>query len=408
MSPAERQRFEQLLATHYEGLKGEVLETVRGKLAADNLHPDPSDLDAAYNGAWHGLFEQFRRDSGCVNNLGGFLATASYRRAIDEIRASKPKYRAPAGGEALSDLAYVDDVDSKLANRQKLHQWWTSVRLRLNPREQQALSLCLLHEYSRKEASEIMKIDERRLDKIMVAANKKVGGLFEAIKAGAWCEEQRSLIKAFALGWYPEGGERHALAMQHVMECPACAAYVRSLRGLTALLPAPALLGGTAASGGGILGSLAELLRGGASGATAGGGAAVGGGGILAGVGAKGAVLCIGAVCITGGALVVVEHPAHPDRKPRARSASLNRPTSPDTTPSINAAATSSVSAHKAPRSSSTISKKRTPPDPNSAGAQQIAEFGVEPQATSSTSRQTSAASVPRPAAATEFGIEGP
>ena len=104
-----------------------------------------------------------------------------------------------------------------------------SVRLRLNAREQQAVSLCVLHEHSRRDASDIMGIDIKRLDKIMVAANKKLGGLLEAISRGEWCEDQRSLIKAYAFGLHEEGGERHALAVAHVMECQACAAYVRSL-----------------------------------------------------------------------------------------------------------------------------------------------------------------------------------
>ena len=37
-----------------------MLVTVRGKLAGDNLHPAALDLDAAYNAAWHALYEHFR------------------------------------------------------------------------------------------------------------------------------------------------------------------------------------------------------------------------------------------------------------------------------------------------------------------------------------------------------------
>ena len=114
-----------------------------------------------------------------------------------------------------------------------------SVRLRLNAREQQAVSLCVLHEHSRRDASDIMGIDIKRLDKIMVAANKKLGGLLEAINRGDWCQEQRSLIKAYAFGLHEEGGERHALAVAHVMDarhapptCAPCAASPSSCRHL--------------------------------------------------------------------------------------------------------------------------------------------------------------------------------
>ena len=264
MSRPAHDRFERVIAEHYESLKPEVLATVRGKLAVDSLHPDPSDLDAAYNAAWHALYEQSRRRDEEVSNLGGWLAMITYRRAIDDIRRARIKYRAPvAVGEGISQLGYEHDVDAELADRQRYHQWLMSVRLRLNAREQQAVSLCVLHEHSRRDASDMMGIDIKRLDKIMVAANKKLGGLLEAINRGDWCQEQRSLIKAYALGLHEEGGERHELAVAHVMECQACAAYVRSLRGLAVVVPAPALLASAVGTGGGILGGLSGLFNGG-------------------------------------------------------------------------------------------------------------------------------------------------
>jgi hypothetical protein len=92
------------------------------------------------------------------------------------------------------------------------------------------------------------------------------------------------------------------------MECQACAAYVRALRGLAVVVPAPALA--SAVGTGGILGGLSGLFNGGSSGATVGGaGAAAGGGGatLLGGIGAKTAGLCVSAVCAAGGAVIVVE-----------------------------------------------------------------------------------------------------
>jgi len=95
------------------------------------------------------------------------------------------KYRAPvAVDESISQLGYELDIDGEIVDRQRYHQWLVSVRLRLNAREQQAVSLCVLHEHSRRDASEIMGIDIKRQDKIMVAANKKLGGMLEAINRG--------------------------------------------------------------------------------------------------------------------------------------------------------------------------------------------------------------------------------
>jgi DNA-directed RNA polymerase specialized sigma24 family protein len=406
MSRPAHERFERVIAEHYESLKPEVLATVRGKLAVDSLHPDPSDLDAAYNAAWHALYEQSRRRDEEVSNLGGWLAMITYRRAIDDVRRARIKYRAPvAVGEGISQLGYEHDVDAELADRQRYHQWLMSVRLRLNAREQQAVSLCVLHEHSRRDASDMMGIDIKRLDKIMVAANKKLGGLLEAINRGDWCQEQRSLIKAYALGLHEEGGERHELAVAHVMECQACAAYVRSLRGLAVVVPAPALLASAVGTGGGILGGLSGLF-GGSGGATLGGaGAAAGGGGatLLGGIGAKTVALCVSAVCAAGGAVIVVE--SSPDTKPPADAASASR-----ATPRIGAGKTVTPN-HSTTTSSDTtapsrIPKKRRSPDPKSKGAQEIAELGIEPQATSTPpTSQSIADSVPRAASASEFGI---
>ena len=405
-----RDRFEQVIAEHYERLKGEVLATVRGKLAVQDLYPDPLDLDAAYNAAWHALYERRRKGGEPVDNLGGWLATIAFRRAIDDVRHARRKYLAPvAVDESIGNLGYEHDLDAEIADRQRYHQWLISVRLRLNAREQQAVSLCVLQDHSRRDASEIMGIDIKRLDKVMVAANKKLGGLLDAINRGDWCEDQRSLIKAFALGLHEEGGERRELAVRHLTECQACAAYVRSLRGLTGVVPAPAALASAVAAGGGAAGGLAGFVNGGASGAALAGGAgtAAGGGGavLLGGLGAKGAALCVSAVCAVGGVVIAVDRAPRPDRKPTPSRASENQPVtrvaSGERTPSKPTAR------RRSSATKSRVSTAESPPDPQSAGAQQIAELGIEPQAISSATPE-SASAIPTRATGSEFDFEGP
>jgi hypothetical protein len=68
-----------------------------------------------------------------------------------------------------------------------------------------------------------------------------MGELLDTIKAGGWCEQQSSLMRAFAFGILDPEGERHALALAHCRECPACRAHVASLRGLASVLPLPLL-----------------------------------------------------------------------------------------------------------------------------------------------------------------------
>ncbi|HWC25140.1 MAG TPA: sigma-70 family RNA polymerase sigma factor, partial [Solirubrobacteraceae bacterium] len=313
MADLGQSRFDRLIANQYETVKHEVLATVRAKLAAAHLRSDPLDLDAAYNAAWHALYEQSVRGGAGVENLGGWLATIAYRRAIDDVRSARPRLHADAAAasqtNALSDGCYERDVDDEISARQKYHQWLMSVRLRLSAREQQAVSLCVLHEHSRREASELMGIDVRRLDKIMTSANKKLGGALEAISRGDWCEDQRSLIKAYAFGLHDEGGARYALAVQHIVHCQACAAYVRSVRGLAGVMPPGVLLAGAVSAAGGVLSGRAAVFKGGTSGTAAAGGAAAGGSSatLLGGLAAKSALVCATAVCATGGALVVIE-----------------------------------------------------------------------------------------------------
>lgn len=420
MADFGQSRFDRLIADQYEAVKDEVLATVRAKLAAANLHPDPLDLDAAYNAAWHALYQLSANGGATVENLGGWLAMTAYRRAIDDIRRARPRLHANAlagHADALRDGCCERDVDEEISARQKYHQWLMSVRLRLTAREQQAISLCVLHEHSRREASEIMGIPIRRLDKIMTAANRKLGGALEAISRGDWCKDQRSLIKAHAFGLHDESGERHALAVQHLMQCQACAAYVRSVRGLSGVIPPSALLTGAVSAGGGILSALAAVFKGGTSGSAAAGGAggaAAGGGGatLLGGLGAKSAVVCATAVCATGTLVVIETVPAPtPERKTASpptrptKSATASIPSTPQ--PTIRRPAKTSTSAStsgNARRSSAVL------PDPRSQAAQEIAELGIEPQAT-----QPAAATPTRPVAATppphtapsEFDFEG-
>src|SRR5207245_7328911 len=133
----------------------------------------------------------------------------------------------------------------------------------------------------------------------------KVGALVETISRGDWCAEQGSLMRGLAYGLLDPAGERHRLALIHASTCPACRAYVASLRGLAALMPpAPSLLPLLLAGGAGpkAAGLGAAIVRGpsaasgagtgaaasGAAGAgAAGGGWLLAGGGVSAQVGAR-------------------------------------------------------------------------------------------------------------------------
>lgn len=143
----------------------------------------------------------------------------------------------------------------------------------------------------------------------------KMADLAETIARGEWCEQQGSLMRGLAYGVLDPEGQRHRAAITHTASCPACRAYVASLRGLAALLPpTPSLLpllaaggAGTTATGvGGTLSTPALVSSASATSGAAGAGAA-GGGWLLAsgGVGAKLAAGCLLALGVGAGCAVL-------------------------------------------------------------------------------------------------------
>ncbi len=212
--------------------------------------------------AWHGLYATVLEGER-VENPSAWLVLVTFRRAIDEHRAA-----GRAGVLGLEEIgsypsrfdATRTDLAAELDDRARLRHIFEALRSRLSARECEAASLCYLQGLSRAEAAERMGLGEARMRKLMEGAGAgrpgvagKVGELLETIKAGGWCEQQSSLMRAYAFGILEPGGERHALAMAHCRECPACRAHVASLRGLASVLPLPLIspLALAGASGGG-------------------------------------------------------------------------------------------------------------------------------------------------------------
>ncbi len=300
----------------------------------------------------------------------------------------------------------------------KMRQLMEGLRGRLSAREREAAALCYLQGLSRAQAAARMGLSEARMRKLMEGRSRgrpgvaaKVGAIVDTISSGRWCEEQGSLMRAFAFGILDPDGERYRLAEAHRRQCPACRRYVRSLRGLAGVLP-PVLsplaltagaIGGSgagASSGGalaaakgagagasgrrGIGGGRSPVgLRAGqslAGGASAAGGAAGAGGGWLVlggGLGAKLAAACllalgIGAGCVAlgvvrGGRAPEHRHaPPHRLALPAARSLLATQPQAPPALPRRPAAA----SRGRPPASSpATASSRRPRVQPRAAAA---------------------------------------
>jgi len=347
MSPLtlRRYRAERLLRKEFEGLRGRVIATVRGRLGAGSVGLDASDLDACYAQAWQGLYAALLNGEE-IANPAGWLTLVTFRRAIEELRSQQ---RACGGHGQPGRTAEEPDFAAELDDRMKLRQLFEGLRGRLSAREREAAAFCYLQGLSRSEAAARMGLSESRMRKLMDGGGAgrpgvagKVGELAETIRAGGWCEEQGSLMRGLAYGILDPSGERYRLALSHSNECPACRAYVSSLRGLAAALP-PVLLpwglgvgalarGGAAghagasigahpavgaqAAGGVGAGTQAGAGIGGtltASGAASVGGAA-GGTWLLAGgpLGAKLAVGCVIALGVGAGCVALSDGPFHP------------------------------------------------------------------------------------------------
>jgi DNA-directed RNA polymerase specialized sigma24 family protein len=344
MSPltVRRYRAERLLREDFNALRGKVLGVVRGRLRASGVSLDPSDLEACYAQAWQGLFEVILEGEE-INSPPGWLVTATFRRAIEEHRSRHRSYPTEGVGEpdgfhgghgaGVGEGTMEHDFAGELDNRIRLRQLFEGLRGRLSAREQEAAALCYLQGFSRADAAARMGISEARMRKLMegLGAGRpgvagKVGELVEAIREGSWCEQQGSLMRGYAFGILDPEGERYRLALAHQSECPACRAYIRSLRGLAVVLPAPGLMplvlgrgagvgahtssghantghpssGHASAGVGAGSGSVGAGTGVGAVGAVGAGGAAGGGWLFAGGIGTKLAVGCLVAVFSAG------------------------------------------------------------------------------------------------------------
>ncbi|MGA9875357.1 MAG: sigma-70 family RNA polymerase sigma factor, partial [Solirubrobacteraceae bacterium] len=217
MSPPalRRYRAERLLRKEFPALRSKVLTVVRSQLRTKGVTLDPADLEACYAVAWQGLYTKTLGGEQ-VDNPSAWLVLVTFRRAIDEARSAG---RAHVGGHTHSPPSDLDgavesgyvrcdpDFAGALDDRVRLRQLFEGLRSRLSARECEAASLCYLQGLSRAEAARQMGIGEARMRKLMEGTGRgqpgvagKVGQLLDTIGGGGWCEQQSSLMRAYAFG----------------------------------------------------------------------------------------------------------------------------------------------------------------------------------------------------------------
>ncbi len=327
-SALRRYRAERLLRKDFPGLRAKVLAVVRSQLGAKGIALGHGDLEDCYSQAFSGLYATVIEGE-AVENPAGWLVTVTFRRAIDESRAAARRRaawgeltvgRSLTSPEDLWPAAPGPDVSRALDDRATLRHLFEGLRSSLNPRECEAASLCYLQGLTRAEAAKQMGISEARMRKLMEGDTSgrqgvagKVGELLATLKAGDWCEQQSSLIRAYAFGILDPEGERYGLAASHLRECPACRAHVTSLRGLTAVLPPLPFTLLLAGGGGADAGTAAGASGGsGAVGTTAGVGSGAGtGAGWIGGIGSLGAKLAVVGIAAVGAGFALHGSGAH-------------------------------------------------------------------------------------------------
>jgi len=237
----------------YEPLKAETLRSLSSKLRARGISLPDGDLEEYYNQAWHALYVQAASGAE-IASTGGFIVQVAFRRAIDDLRRTRPGERADLPLEHVAAVEH--DVVERLEDQRRLREFVEALREELGERERVAASLCYIHGYSRPEAAQLMGIGERRMQKVMDAVSKAIGRITREIQAGERCESRASVNKAYALGLLDPAGERYAAARAHLDECPRCRADVLGLRGLAIAAPPPLLPLAVAGAVGGGAGSV--------------------------------------------------------------------------------------------------------------------------------------------------------
>lgn len=292
---------DRVIGEEYEAFKGEVVQTVAGKLAASKINFAPLDMDGFYNQAWFGLWTKLS-DGQQVENRMGLLVQMTYRRAIDEYRTLHPDRHADP--VVLETLGREDPIEETLDQQQEFRQFVEGMRSSLSQRELRAATLCYVYGFSRPEAAEQVGVTPKRMEKIMDEVSRKLRPVLSSIKQGSFCEDRAVLINQYALGALSPDSPEHESAVHHLEGCPGCRRHVLGTRGLTAVtIPSGILLlalTGTAAAAATAATASAAGGAGTSAGAGSGGATAAGGAGFGAAAQVAAVVAAVAAVAAGG------------------------------------------------------------------------------------------------------------
>jgi RNA polymerase sigma factor (sigma-70 family) len=232
------QEAREIATANYEVLKEEVLRAVAGRLRSEGARSIVrQDLEDAYNQGWHGVCRHIEQGKP-LTSLDGLLYTITLRRALDIYRQRR---EATLVDTDLERHGAEPDLAERIDDQHKLNRLLERLKKRLSDKERRAVTLCVLHGYTRPEAADLLGVDRVVFERIMDGATKKMSGIVAAIQArGCGDEEWSRLMRDYALGLISEDDREHSRAEDHVEgpeACEPCRRYVRGLQGLAAILP---------------------------------------------------------------------------------------------------------------------------------------------------------------------------
>jgi hypothetical protein len=103
-------------------------------------------------------------------------------------------------------------------DREKVRRLFSKLEGRLNEREREVVSLCVLHGYTRPEAAKLLNVPEPALQKVTDGAMKKIGGVVASVSACGCGDEWARLMRAYAFSAIEDERE-YKRAAEHVEEC---------------------------------------------------------------------------------------------------------------------------------------------------------------------------------------------
>jgi RNA polymerase sigma factor (sigma-70 family) len=196
---------------------------------------DASDREALFHDAYTLLLEKERQgavDVGAMRprQIRAYLTQTALNKAMDEGKRAGRRRSVPLEGEGVR----LEPVDPGREPDEELITKFGAERVReivaeLPDRQRAIMILRFFFDQSPADVQRDLGISERVYRRELERASRRMAKRLELVRQGRFCETRRSLILAYVTGI--AGPRRAAQARRHLASCPACASWVRELRG---------------------------------------------------------------------------------------------------------------------------------------------------------------------------------